>query len=250
MARNSSSTTSASQRSEPASSLTRPDLILSSRAASVMRKSVCGRAGLPGRSQSQTATRSGRPKTRKTRARSGDATRFVAISMALAPFGASGPKSPGDAERGVERVDQDLGHHRPRLGAGEVAAVVEVPVARAPTTAGRPASSRIDPLQPADVVAVRDEVGRQGVEQPRVRGRVGDREAVDRVDQPDSEVDGPDAVDEAAGEVGVVGLRQPGEEPLARVAGGGQLRPAERLGRERPAGRGVGQPPRRTVARR
>ena len=75
-----------------------------------------------------------------------------------------------------------------------------------------------------------DEVGRQGIEQPRVRGRVGDREAVDRVHQARAEVDRPDAVDEAAGEVGVVGRRQPVEEPLAGVAVVGQLGPAQARG--------------------
>ena len=95
-----------------------------------------------------------------------------------------------------------------------------------------------------------DEVGRQGVEQPGVRGRVGDREAVDRVDQADAEVDGPDAVDEAAGEVGVVGRREPVEEPLAGVAAVGQLGPAEGARGERAAGVGVGEPAGGPVARR
>ena len=95
VARKSSSTASASQRSDPASARTRPALSLASRASSVMRKSVCGRAGAFGRSQSQTAARSGRPKTRKARARSGDATRFVAISMARPPSGRRGRNRPG-----------------------------------------------------------------------------------------------------------------------------------------------------------
>ena len=63
-----------------------------------------------------------------------------------------------------------------------------------------------------------DEVFRQGVEQAGVRWRVREREVVDGLDQPDAEVVGPDAVDEAAGEVRIVRRPHPLPEFLSRVA--------------------------------
>ena len=108
------------------------------------RRRSCGRASAAGpalgRSQSQTEVRSGRPKIRKTWARSGDATRLVATSIGPRPLRGVGAEVPGHAERRVEHVHHDLGHHRPgrtraklcgRRGSSR----------RAPTTAGRPASS-------------------------------------------------------------------------------------------------------------
>ncbi len=217
VARNSSSTASAAQRPDAATgSFTRPDLILSSNAASVIRKSVCGSAGLPGRSQSQIATRSGRPKTRKTRARSGDVDPVGRDLDRPRPLRHIGAEVAGHAERRVERIDENFGHHGPGLGAGEVAVVVEVPPRRARTTADRRARSKPFVRGGGCRSRAATKSAARRVEQSGVGGRVGDREAVDRVNQPSSEVSGPDAVDEAAGEVRVVRLRQPREEPPAR----------------------------------
>ena len=68
------------------------------------------------------------------------------------------------------------------------------------------------PLQPADVVAVCHEVLGQGVEQALVGRRIGDREVIHRIDEATTQVMGPDAIDEAAGEVRIVRPDHPLEQ--------------------------------------
>src|SRR5262249_41570983 len=73
------------------------------------------------------------------------------------------------------------------------------------------------PQQVLEVVAVVGEVLRQGVEQGRVRGRVGGAQVVHRLDQAAAEEGAPVAVDDVAGEVR--GGPVPGPGRRARAPG-------------------------------
>ena len=93
-----------------------------------------------------------------------------------------------------------------------------------------------------NVVTVGDELSRESIKQPWMRGRITVGEGIDRFNEPPAEVFGPNAIDEVAGKVRIVGLDQPGVEPFAKsferfcaegsiVASGG---PPARLWHDRP----------------
>ena len=108
-----------------------------------------------GRSQSQAEVRAGPAEDAEDAGEVGRRTRFVATSIARPPGGASAPKSSSTPSAALSTSTHDLGHQRPRLGAGDSCSVVErFVVVRRRRTAGRSRELQDRPLQPADVVAV------------------------------------------------------------------------------------------------
>ena len=136
-----------------------------------------------------------------------------------------------DAERRVEKIDDDLGHHGADVAASEAVLVEAVRlVGRARELIGPRHEDGL--FDGADVVLALHEVGGEGGEEFLVGGRVRQREVIDRMDDPGAEVVPPDAVDEAPCEVGVVLFAHPLPQVGSEVFAGYEceFRPAECLG--------------------
>ncbi len=88
-----------------------------------------------------------------------------------------------------------------------------------------------------------DEIGGENRQKLLIRGRICHGKSVHGIDQPDAEINGPDAIDESAGEIGIVRLHQPFKEGRAWVARRREFGPPQRSGNRRLTGRGIGQPP-------
>ena len=183
VARNSSSTASASQRSDSGQVLDPAGLdLLEQRGVGHEEKRLRQRRRCSAvRSRRPRPARGGRRSGRRGRGRATPHGSSRSRSPWL-PFGASGPKSPATPSAALSASTRTSAIIGLGIGAGEVAPVVEVPRVRLGRPLVGPRGQDLS-LEPADVVPVGDEIGRQRVEQSR-RSRAGWRPRSRRRDRP------------------------------------------------------------------